>query len=164
MKSEPPGAPEHPAAILVVDDEEIVLMALRETLRRDGFEVVTATEPVEALRLLKGRQFAIIMADQQMPVLSGLELLSHAKQIQPLACRILTTAMLTVEMALDALNVSGIHRLILKPWAREDLLSIVGEQVDQFREREKMPRELDLLRLENHQLKQRLTELENGPS
>ena len=59
--------------ILIVDDEEIVLVALRETLRREGYEVVTALNAVNALEVLERNQFSVIITDQQMPMPSTAE-------------------------------------------------------------------------------------------
>jgi CheY-like chemotaxis protein len=65
--------------ILVVDDEEIVLSALRDTLRRQNYEVVATTQPATALEELRKNPFAVVIADQRMPFISGLELLDQAK-------------------------------------------------------------------------------------
>ena len=64
--------------ILVVDDEEIVVSTLRETLRRQNYDVVATTDPVAALAELRTGSFAVIIADQRMPLISGLELLDQA--------------------------------------------------------------------------------------
>jgi len=80
----------HP--ILIVDDEEIVLVALRDTLVREGYKVVASPHAVHALSILKERQFSVVITDQQMPLVTGLEFLGQVKQIQPDATRILITA------------------------------------------------------------------------
>ncbi|HWI58965.1 MAG TPA: response regulator, partial [Bacillota bacterium] len=90
----PPMAPMPP--ILVVDDEELVLAALREILRQAHYEVVTTTSPVAALEELKKREFSVIISDQRMPALSGLELLAQARQLRPHMTRILITAVLSL--------------------------------------------------------------------
>src|SRR5438105_8847785 len=93
------NAPLH--SILVVDDEEIVLVALRDTLQREGYKVVTCPNAVEALTLLKQQPFSAIISDQQMPAVTGLEFLAQAKQIQPDATRILITAVLSLSTVID---------------------------------------------------------------
>src|SRR5947207_7452934 len=82
--------------ILVVDDEEVVLVSLRDLLRREGYQVVTAPNAVEALALLKEQAFSVVITDHQMPMLTGLEFLSQVKQMQPDASRILITAVLNL--------------------------------------------------------------------
>ena len=113
-----PGA----GRILIVDDEEIVLVALREMLIRQGYQVVTTTDPTVAIEELKLQEFAIVISDQRMPNLSGLELLARAREIQPDATRILITAVLSLDTVLEAINQGEIYRFIVKPWLREELL------------------------------------------
>lgn len=114
------GAVSH--RVLIVDDEEIVLVALRELLLRQGYQVVTTTEATVAIEELKLQQFAVVISDQRMPVMSGLELLARAREIQPDATRILITAVLSLDTVLDAINKGEIYRFIVKPWLREELL------------------------------------------
>ena len=115
--------------LLVVDDEEIVLVALRETLRQEGYAVSTAQNAVQALELLRENQFAAVLTDQQMPMLTGLEFLSQVKKNQPDASRILITAVLNLTTVIDAINKTEVFRFILKPWHREDLLLTVAKAV-----------------------------------
>jgi response regulator RpfG family c-di-GMP phosphodiesterase len=115
--------------LLVVDDEEIVLLALQETLRREHYEVITTSDPAVALAELKKRPFAVIITDQRMPGLTGLELLAQARQIQPDATRILITAVLSLDTVIDSINKGEIYRFIVKPWLREELLVTVKNAV-----------------------------------
>ena len=117
-----PPAGSRPRHVLVVDDEEIVMVALCETLRREGYEVITAPNAVQALELLRTRMFGVILTDQQMPMLTGLEFLAQARQLQPDASRILITAVLSLSTVIDAINKAEIFRFILKPWERDVLL------------------------------------------
>ncbi len=127
-----PAAPTDKGSILVVDDEEIVLAALRETLRRDGYSVTTVSNPVNALELLQEKTFAVILTDQQMPQLTGLEFLAQAKTVQPEATRILITAVLSLNTVIDSINKGEIYRFIVKPWLREELLVTIHNAVQRF--------------------------------
>lgn len=118
--------------ILVVDDEEIVLVALRDTLRREGYEVVTASNAVQGLEILRKSQFSVIMTDYQMPMLTGLEFLTQVKEIQPDATRILITAVLSLSTVIDAINKGEIYRFIVKPWLREELIATVKNAVQRY--------------------------------
>ena len=118
--------------ILIVDDEEIVVMALSETLRRERYQVVTTLNPVTALEILARETFSVIITDQQMPQLSGLELLAQAKQLQPDATRILITAVLSLDTVIDAINKGEVYRFIVKPWLREELLVTLKNAVQRF--------------------------------
>jgi response regulator RpfG family c-di-GMP phosphodiesterase len=121
-----------PPPILVVDDEEIVLAALRETLRRTPYEVVTEVDPLAAVELLKQQEFSVIITDQSMPGLSGLELLARARQLQPFATRILITAVLSLDTVIEAINKGEIYRFIVKPWLREEFLATVKNAVQRY--------------------------------
>jgi response regulator RpfG family c-di-GMP phosphodiesterase len=128
-----PGASNIPSKpLLVVDDEEIVLAALKETLRRAQYSVVTKSDPVEALEELKRTDFSVIITDQSMPTLTGLELLAQARQIQPFATRILITAVLSLDTVIDAINKGEIYRFIVKPWLREEFLTTVKNAVQRY--------------------------------
>lgn len=120
----------HP--ILIVDDEEIVLVALRDTLLREGYKVVASPHAVHALSILKEQQFSVVISDQQMPMVTGLEFLAQVKQIQPDATRILITAVLSLGTVIDAINKGEIFRFIVKPWLREELLATVKNAVQRY--------------------------------
>jgi response regulator RpfG family c-di-GMP phosphodiesterase len=124
------GQPPH--RILVVDDEEIVLIALRETLARAGYQVSTAGDPIPALEMLARQQFAVIISDQQMPSMTGLDFLTKAKKLQPDASRMLITAVLSLDTVIDSINRGEIYRFIIKPWLREELLVTVQNAVQRY--------------------------------
>ncbi len=118
-----------PHRLLVVDDEEIVLVALREALVREGYQVTACGDPLQALTALKEQPFSVIVTDHQMPNLTGLEFLAQAKEIQPDATRILVTAVLSLSTVIDAINKGEIYRFVIKPWLREELLATVRNAV-----------------------------------
>ena len=118
--------------VLVVDDEEIVLAALRETLTREGYHVFTAPSAQEAAALLEQRSFSVVLTDQQMPKLTGLEFLAQVKQQQPDATRILITGALSLATVIDSINKGEIYRFIVKPWLREELLATVKNAVQRY--------------------------------
>src|SRR5438105_380274 len=118
--------------ILIVDDEEIVLAGLRENLRREGYQVVTAPNARVALETANRQLFAVIISDDQMPQMTGMEFLSQVKTIQPNATRILITAVLSLDTVLDAINNGEIYRLIVKPWLRGELLATVKNAVQRY--------------------------------
>jgi len=117
----------HP--ILIVDDEEIVLMALRDTLMREGYKVVASPHAVHAVTVLQEQQFSVVITDQQMPMVTGLEFLAQVKKIQPDATRILVTGVLSLSTVIDAINKGEIYRFVVKPWLREELLATVKNAV-----------------------------------
>lgn len=118
--------------ILVVDDEPVVLDALRETLARQGYQVETALSAPDAIKLLKQHIFSVVITDNQMPVMTGLEFLGLVKQLQPDATRILITAVLNLAVVIDSINKGEIYRFIAKPWLREELLATVNNAVQRY--------------------------------
>jgi response regulator RpfG family c-di-GMP phosphodiesterase len=131
-KSTTPANAGPPNRILIVDDEEIVLIALRETLVRAGYHVSTANDPMPALEMLETQQFAVIISDQQMPSMTGLDFLTKVKQLQPDASRMLITAVLSLDTVIDAINRGEIYRFIIKPWLREELLVTVQNAIHRY--------------------------------
>ena len=120
------AAPDPERQILIVDDEEIVLVALRDTLTQLGHFVCTATNAIEGLELIRQRRFAAAFTDHQMPKLTGLEFLAQVREIQPDASRILITAVLNLSTVISAINRAEVFRFLVKPWHRDDLLEIVA--------------------------------------
>jgi response regulator RpfG family c-di-GMP phosphodiesterase len=117
------------ASILVVDDEPDILDALREQLSWEGYEVTACASGAEALNALQRRGFAVIISDQRMPGMCGLELMGHARKIHPNASRVLLTGVLSLDTLVSAINQGEIFRFIAKPWMRAELLATVDNAV-----------------------------------
>jgi len=121
-----------PHPILVVDDEDTMLFSVQQTLQRAHYDCVVFAEPLRALEEIKKRKFSVIISDQLMPELAGLELLALARQIQPFATRILMTGVLNLDTVVDAINKGEIFRFIIKPWLREEFLATVKNAVQRY--------------------------------
>ncbi|OIO59297.1 MAG: two-component system response regulator [Verrucomicrobia bacterium CG_4_10_14_3_um_filter_43_23] len=119
----------HPLPILVLDDDEIIRVAIQETLKIEGYNVIPVDTAEKAFENLKSQPFSVIISDQQMPVMTGLEFLAKAKEIQPNAARILITGVLTLKTIIDAVNKGEIFRFLAKPWVREELLATIKNAV-----------------------------------
>src|SRR5580700_6462143 len=132
MSQDSPTPSATTSPILIVDDEEIVLVALRDTLEREGYHVVASPHAIHALTVLKDQQFSVVITDQQMPLITGLEFLTQVREIQPNATRILITAVLNLGTVIDAINKGEIYRFVVKPWLREELLATVKTAVQRF--------------------------------
>jgi response regulator RpfG family c-di-GMP phosphodiesterase len=107
-------------AVLVVDDEVRILSALRRSLRREGYEILTAETVEEALRVLDERPVALILSDHKMPGMSGVQFLAEAARRCPEAVRMLITGW-TEEIPREQLEELGVCALITKPWDDEKL-------------------------------------------
>ena len=153
-----PGAdavsPASTGDILIVDDEPIVLNALQFTLEREGFHVTTCSSPLKALAILQDRPFAVIISDQRMPEMSGLDFLVESRRLSPNCSRILITAVLALPTLVEAINKGEIFRFIAKPWLREELLATVRNAV----QRHELITRNEVLRTEAQQLNIRLGE------
>jgi DNA-binding NtrC family response regulator len=112
--------------ILIVDDEEEILHSLRGLLRME-FEVHTAQSGPEALRILEQQPIQIVLSDQRMPEMAGVELLSRARGERPGAVRVLFTGYADVRSVIDAINRGQIFRYLTKPWNPDELLSVLRE-------------------------------------
>lgn len=117
------------AHLLLVDDETIVLRALKNSLELEGYKVSIAHTPMEALEQAKTTSFAAVLSDQRMPKMEGVEFLSLFKHVQPCCSRVLLTGALDSNVLIDVVNRAEIFRFLPKPWQREELLNIVSEAV-----------------------------------
>lgn len=118
--------------ILVVDDEPDILDALREQLAWEGYDVAACPNGAEAVAMLKRRAFAVIISDQRMPGMCGLELMGHARTLQPNSSRVLLTGVLSLDTLVGAINQGEIFRFIAKPWMRAELLATVENGVQRY--------------------------------
>lgn len=147
--------------VLFVDDEPFVLRALRRTFEMEGYEVATAAGPAEALDLLRtGKEFQVIGSDYRMPEMNGAEFLQQARQIAPQTFRLLISAVEEFGAAVDAINRGEIHRLIPKPWNRDELVAIVRTAAEDYHLRRRYAEMTALLHTKNAALETLNRELE----
>ncbi len=118
--------------VLVVDDEPRILDSLRDLLS-ETFDVVSSGDPLVALEILRNAQFAVIMADQRMPGLTGDQFLQRAQDLSD-ATRILVTGYADIDALIRAVNNGQIHTYIPKPWEPAQLRVVVFKAVDHYRE------------------------------
>jgi ATP-dependent Lon protease len=118
--------------VLVVDDEEIARTNLEYILRKEGHQVSTAANGLEALEQVKGQEFDVVLTDLKMEKMDGLQLLESVKQIAPHTEIIMVTGYATVSTAVDALKKGAAHYLS-KPIKLDELRATVREIVDKKR-------------------------------
>src|SRR5712675_2129175 len=139
--------------LLFVDDEPFVLRALKRTFELEGFEVVTAQRPADALELLqKAPGFVVIGSDYRMPEMNGAEFLQRARDLAPQSYRLLISAVEEFHAAVDSINRGEIYRFVPKPWDRDDLLAIVRGAVDDYHLRRNYQEMTALLHSKNAEL------------
>ena len=106
--------------LLIVDDEERILNALRRSLRREGFEIHTAQTPHDARKLLEEHDVKVVLSDHKMPTASGLEILALAAELRPGAARLMISGW-PEQVPPDRLAEVGVAKLLPKPWDDAEL-------------------------------------------
>lgn len=120
--------------ILYVDDQLGNLTVFRASLRRFA-DIHTARSGAEALERLAEEQFAIVISDQRMEGLSGVELLSEVRRLYPDTVRILLTAYTDFNAVVNAINDGRIARFVRKPWNREEMFAILDDAYQIYQQR-----------------------------
>jgi serine/threonine-protein kinase len=124
---EKPAAPAAPKTkVLFVDDEERILNAL-SMLLRDEYEVLTALGGEAAMALLKSNPVQIVVSDQRMPGMAGVELLREVKKNHPRTVRLLLTGYSDLAALVGSINEGEIFRFVKKPWDNDDIRSVLKE-------------------------------------
>jgi DNA-binding NtrC family response regulator len=113
--------------ILLVDDDASLLDGLCRTLRREPYNILKAGSAAEALELLKRVPVDVIVSDEEMPGISGTELLQQAHRLYPETVRFMLTGKATLQTAVDAINDGGISRFFLKPCDSRELAASIRQ-------------------------------------
>jgi response regulator RpfG family c-di-GMP phosphodiesterase len=128
--------------ILCVDDETANLRLL-ERLFRDSYEVFTAASGAEALELLAVHDVAVIVSDQRMPSMPGIDFLKQAAEIRPQTVRIMLTGYTDAGTLVEAINSGVVYKYVTKPWVNEDLAATIKRALQHY-ETMKAQRQLQL--------------------
>ncbi len=114
--------------VLLVDDEAHILSALQRVLRREPYEVITATTPADALALLAARAIALVVSDQKMPSGSGIAFLAEVAQRFPATRRVLLTGW-PEEIPAREREAARLDAVLLKPWDEAQLKATLARCV-----------------------------------
>lgn len=145
----------HQPTLLLVDDEQNILSALRRLLRSEGYRILTANCGAEAIELLKTETVDVVMSDQRMPGMAGVDLLRVAKEMQPECVRIVLSGYTELQSVTSAINDGAIYKFLCKPWDDAHLKANVAEAFDRRRmvdENRRLTRELELKNAQLHKL------------
>jgi diguanylate cyclase (GGDEF)-like protein/PAS domain S-box-containing protein len=107
--------------LLLVDDEDNILASLKRSLRRGGYRILTANGAAEGLQRLAENDVDVIVSDQRMPGMTGVEFLRRAKDLYPDTVRIVLSGYTELQSITDAINEGAIYKFLTKPW-EDDLL------------------------------------------
>ncbi|MBL7191225.1 response regulator [bacterium] len=117
--------------ILFVDDERNILMALNRLFFEDDYEIFTAVSGEAGLESLKQNDIQLIVSDQRMPGMAGVDFLIKAEEYAPSAAKIILTGYTDLEAAIKAINEGKVQKFITKPW-NDDELKLTVKQVFEY--------------------------------
>jgi signal transduction histidine kinase len=117
--------------VLVVDDEPDVLKSVKDLLRLD-YRVLTTTQAAEAISVMEREEVHVVMTDQRMPQMTGVEFLHRVRGAHPDAIRLLFTGYADIRAVIDAINQGNVFRYITKPWDPDELQSIIREACERY--------------------------------
>jgi response regulator RpfG family c-di-GMP phosphodiesterase len=156
--------------LLIVDDEPDVCDSVHDLLRRE-FRVLKAHSGTEGFRLMQEEEVHIIMTDQRMPQVSGVELLTKVKARNPQAVRMLFTGYADLESIIAAINQGHVYQFLKKPWQPEELVEAVRQASVEYEriiadvdESEKLRQEIATLRRRVDALEAEVRRLGGSPA
>ncbi len=120
-----------PHKILLVDDEPHVTEALKRTLHKEPYEVLSANSANEALQILAREPVAVVISDERMPGMPGAEFLAIVYRDYPETIRIMLTGHANLELAMRAINEGQIYRILLKPCSEQEIRITLRQAVQQ---------------------------------
>jgi DNA-binding NtrC family response regulator len=130
------------SAVLLVDDDERLLEGLSRTLRREPYDVLTATGIDEALAALASRTVSVVVSDEAMPGMRGTDFLARVRAAYPDTVRIIMTGHASVEVAVRSINEGAVYRFLTKPCHASEFALTIRQALQQ---RELLARSRQLL-------------------
>ena len=143
----PEMAPGNVPTLLLLDDEANILRALERVFRREGYRVLSTTSAIEALHLLAGNEIGVVVADQRMPEMNGVEFLRRVKQLHPDSIRIVLSGYTDLKSVTAAINEGAVYKFLTKPWDDTQLQDNIREAFALYamkRDHARLVRELTL--------------------
>ena len=144
--------------ILVVDDEPDVVKSVQDLLRLE-FKVLGATRAKAAMDIMRTEEVHVVMTDQRMPEITGVEFLRQIRGDYPEAIRLLFTGYADIRAVIDAINQGNVYRYITKPWDPEELETIIRQAVERYDLLVERRRLMENLQVSNTELNRANTEL-----
>ena len=144
--------------LLVVDDEPDVVKSVQDLLRFD-YKVLGATRAADALRLIGEQPVHVVLTDQRMPEMTGVDFLRQLREQFPDTVRLLVTGYADIRAVIDAINQGNVYRYITKPWEPEELQAVIREAAERYDLVAERKRLVEELKGKNEQLQQTNEEL-----
>jgi DNA-binding NtrC family response regulator len=124
----------HKPTVMIVDDEDMIVTSLRALLElRTDYTVKSFTDPGEAADFAASNPVDVIVSDYLMPKMTGIELLSRLKELQPEASRILLTGNADKQSAIQAINQLSLFQYLEKPWDNQQFLLVIQSAAERTR-------------------------------
>jgi len=142
----------HDHTVLFVDDEVNILKALQRLLRNEPMNVLTASRPEQAIELIEREQVKVVVTDQRMPEMSGVDMLSSIRERNPSIVRMMLTGYTEMNIAVEAINRGEIFRLITKPWNDDELKATLRQACDHYDLKREIKRLNQVTREQNFKL------------
>jgi CheY-like chemotaxis protein len=140
--------------VLLVDDEQNVIAAMRRLLRREGYELFSANSASTALALLEATPVQLIISDYRMPGTTGIELLREVRKRWPATLRIILSGYSDVGTIITAVNEGEIYKFLTKPWNDEEIKLHVRRALEQFDLQEENRRMAREIAIQNERLRE----------
>ncbi|HEY6009640.1 MAG TPA: response regulator, partial [Geobacteraceae bacterium] len=119
--------------VLFVDDNNFTLEVIGGLFQNADFRLITAASAMDALQVIRREEIAVVVSDNIMPVMNGVEFLSCLKSVSPDTVKVLMSAYADLASALAAINRSEVFRYVLKPWKDEDLMATIDDCLRRYR-------------------------------
>lgn len=118
--------------MLCVDDEKNILNSLQRLLRKEDYDLLTAGSGADGLEILGEREVHLVVSDQRMPEMSGVEFLTGVKEKYPDAIRIILSGYTDINSITEAVNRGHIYKFLLKPWNDDNLRIEIRQALNQY--------------------------------
>lgn len=118
--------------VLFVDDEQSILNSLKRLMRKEGFNILTASSGKEGLDLLEKQEAHLVVSDQRMPSMTGTEFLIRVKQMWPDSVRVILSGYADLDSILQAINEGHVYRFLTKPWNDDQIKTDIHQCLDEY--------------------------------
>jgi two-component system response regulator AtoC len=145
-------------AILYIDDEPLNLESFRRAFGSD-YRIKTCLSGEEALKIVEKEDFSLVIADQKMPGMTGIELCQKLYETHPQTVRMILTAYTETQFLLDAIHRGHVHDYIVKPWKKSELKPIFDKVFEDYKQKMIKLEELELRASQVERLQEEIHEI-----
>ncbi|WP_321491980.1 response regulator [uncultured Desulfobacter sp.] len=118
--------------VLCVDDEKQILSSLKRLLRKENFDLFTATNGEDGLKIMASRDIHLVISDHRMPDMSGISFLAKVRETYPDTIRILLTGYTEIDSIKASINEGHVYKFLLKPWNDDDLKQEIKKALERY--------------------------------